>query len=244
MSKKPSKKPPSEATPAAPVVPITPPEPPPPVVTLGAWWDADPKREKALELIFEGASKKHAATVLDVHRNTISNWCEAAEFREALAQLNGDRLGALRARRANQTISLADRVAKLADLAVTRAERSATLEGSVPLVQRQEVRDWLGEFRSLRAEERIDSGDNVQRHDHQVSGQVLHAHGSVRNVSFKDYVTKAINTKIIDVKALEESTEEPVVALIERLLVDTDVLDTINEEDLAAMKLANEGGGK
>lgn len=204
------------------------------------WFEGDPKREKALELAFGGASNKLIATQLDVHRNTVSNWRDNPYFMEALAKLHGDRLGAMRARRAQQTSNFADRLAALADNALTTIEQKVKTGNPVALSDRQTLRDWMQEYRATRQEERIDSGDNGVRVQHSgvvgvgVFGEVNHTH-SIKGSSFKEFTSKALRSKVIDIKAIEESKEEPLVALVEAVLGDTDLLDIIQEEDRALL---------
>ena len=185
-------------------------------------------------MVYAGASKAQIAKALDVHRNTVTNWTNAPEFADALAALQTDRVGAVRVRRAQQTNSFTDRIAKLADRSLASIEKAVDRNEPISVIQRTELREYLGEFRAMRNEERIDNGDNMQKHQHQVSGAVQHHHvHSVRNKAFKDYLQEQINGNVIDLGALEESQEQPVVALVERLLTDSNVLDTFAEEDRA-----------
>lgn len=213
--------------------------------SLGPWWDEDPNREQALELVYGGSSKKAIAKALGVHRNTVSNWCDAPPFQQALASLHGDRLGAMRARRAVHTNQLTDRVTALADSALKLAEKHAHDGEAVPVHLQLQARGWLAEFRALRAEERIDSGDNIQKHQHGhvVAGQIgVTATVSIKERSFKEFVHEHMNA--IDVDAIDVTGEELIVGLVERVLSDTDVLDTIHEENREAQKLLAAGADR
>lgn len=206
--------------------------PPQKLSPYGEWWDEDPRREQCFDLIVQGLSKRAVATRLGVHRNTVNNWCDSVEFKKLEEQYHNDRVGALRTRRAQQTMVMTDRVAALTEKVIQRAESAAATTG-LTVGDRQALRDMVSTFKDLRAEERIDTGDNVARHNHNhnVSGGLIHGHASVRAESFKDFVQKQLDAKVIDISALEEATQDPVVALVQRVLIDTPLLDDIAAED-------------
>lgn len=190
-------------------------------------WEWTPEREQALDGIFEGKSQSRIAEELGVHRNTIGNWMKHPEFLKKLEELSTAQRQTVRMRRIQQTNTFTERVARQADIAMKDVESHPQ-----SVVAQERARGWFEEFREFREQERIDAGENVQKHE--ISGMVGHVHGSVRNGSFKDFLKNAIEKNVIDVEAIEADGEDAgdvVKALVQSALREGDILDVITEED-------------
>ena len=208
----------------------------------GTTWEWTDKKEKALELILVGLPKVQIARQLDVHRNTINNWTGHPVFIARAQQQLREHAATTRTRRMMETTSMANRVAKLAQKALQRAEDSIEEDedGDVDLGALSAARQWMAEYRLLRGEERTDFGDDVKRVEHRgafahvVGGEVEVKH-TTHDASFKDFLHSQLSGGIIDVDAIdiEGSTDEAVVLAeaVQHALIDGDILDIIDEED-------------
>ena len=189
-----------------------------------SWWTED--REKCLERILAGWSKKQIAADLGVHPNTISNWCAHEEFMARVAEQNADKRNTITQRREHETSMFTDRVAKLATKALDTAERRPNDPHAI-----RTAREWLDEYKGFRAEERQDMGTNVQRHQHAVMGQVQHTH-ALSQSSFKGFLEGAIERDVIDVEAVESSDAHDIVTMITtQALLESTLLDDLAEEE-------------
>lgn len=202
------------------------------LVQHDASWDWTPERERCLELALIGVPKTTIAKELRKHRNTINNWHEhpafIAEFRRRELEFQNE----TRQRHTRTSLLLADRVGRLASRALDDVEAQPR-----DAVARARALDWAKEFRSWRAEERLDMGDNVTRVDQRVliagGVSVDHRH-SVAQQSFRKFIDSGM--PIADQKLLAAATDptQAIVHLAERALVDSDLLDRIDEEDRAS----------
>lgn len=213
------------------------------------WWEEDPKREEALEMILDGMSKSQVAKHLGVHRNTVNNWCADARFiTEANHRMNEHKAGK-RIRRLRTTNIINDKIEKITLALVTKVEGDLKIDKVTGKPQGKLTddnfktlrmfREMASEFRDFREEERKDFGDDIKKvaiNSHQtITGDVHVQHTGVNDTPFVDYVRKSLHERAIDVNAIEipegASEGQLVLKAAEHLLVDTDLLDEINEED-------------
>lgn len=192
-------------------------------------WAWTPEREKCFDRFLAGWPKKQIADDLKVHRNTVANWCAHPTFRHRLDEHNADHQATTRQRRVRETTMLADKVAKLATSALDSAAKRPDDARSL-----NTARQWLSEYREFREQERTDSGENVQRHQHAVLGQINHEH-NVSRASFKGFLEGALASGVIDVPVLESvDPHDVIIAMTQQALLETDLLDQMGEEDAAS----------
>lgn len=190
-------------------------------------WEWTQPREECLDMLFKGVSQRGIATQLGVHYNTIGNWIKHPSFQQRLSEISAAHHAQVRMQRIQQTNMFTSRVAKLADTTLKEAEAHPN-----SAVAAEKARSWLDEFRSFREEERVNSGENIQRH--QITGMVGHVHSGVRQASFKNFLENAIDKGIIDVESIEttgDNAGDIVAALVQHALRAGDMLDVITEED-------------
>lgn len=189
-------------------------------------WEWTEEREEALDLTFKGFGPKKIAERVNVHRNTITNWQKHPEFLKRLEAMTAETRRTVRLRRAQQTNAFTERIVKIADKALTKAE-----ENPKSYQAKEEAREWLGMYREFRDEERIDAGENITRIEHQ--GALDHNHG-VRAESFKGFLKGVIEDGVIDVEAIDVEGDDAgavIEAVTQAALTAGDLLEDITEED-------------
>lgn len=216
-----------------------------PVPATEDFW-ADPRREQALKMFLNGTPKTAIATRIGVHRNTINNWCSDSRFVAELNQRMREHVSAKRVRRQMATNVINDVNERIVVALGTKIEKELKIdaETGVPsgVIDGKELRSYREmsyEFREMREQERHDIGDDIKRvsvnSQHTITGDVNVTHHGVNDTPFADYVKRAIDENTIDVDAIdvEDNNGQFLLKAAEHVLVDTDVLDRINEEDKA-----------
>lgn len=190
-------------------------------------WIWTPKKEKCLELILKGTSKLKIAEELDVHRNTINNWCSHPTFMaEVRLRLDEHRTGtALRRTR---------EIGMLADISMKHAVKAAQKLDQTPddPAVRRTFREFSQEYRDNMRHEADALGLNVRRVDARVIGDVQHTHHAGK--SFKEAVIERVKKEVIDVEAIENSPHpmEAVQHLTRSMLVeDPSLLEMLHQQD-------------
>lgn len=220
------------------------------------WWHEEPKRALALEHILNGMAKMQVAKKLDVHRNTINNWCADQRF---IAESNlrmREHMGAKRIRRMKSTNLLGDKIERVTMALISKVETQLDIDddpnsktygqpkGDFTKEMGSSLRTFREmnyEFRETREQERKDFGDDIKKvainSQHTITGDVAITHSGVNETPFVDFIKRALNERTIDVNAIEMKESnggQLLLATIENLLVDTDLLEQINDEDIAA----------
>lgn len=194
------------------------------------WWDKDPDREKALNLLFTGMSKRRVAQTLSRHMETVVAWSRHDEFRQRLSELLGNHVEETRIRRLKQTTHFADAAAAQLE----RAHRK--------LVQDPEDRGasaraaaWADQFRKWRAEERVDFGDDVKRSEVSVVGNLGVNHKTSHEISVKAFLMTRLEQGVIDVTGVEGTDVGTVFSsVLQQALLDApEAMDVMDEEDRA-----------
>lgn len=189
-------------------------------------WSWTPEREKAAKHVVAGIPKIQIAEELKVHRNTIANWSKHPEFLARVRELTDDRIDTTRQRRHLETQIFTDKVAKLA----TKQLDAAIANPMNPVAVRS-ARDWLSEYRMFRAEERIDTGDNIAHVKHEVNGAVNHSH-TLSAKSFKGFMQDALNSNVIDAECIEATdVHEVILQATQQALLEGSLLDDLAEEE-------------
>ena len=212
----------------------------------------DPKHEQALNMAFAGVPKTQIARTLVVHRHTITSWFSHPTFVAELTQRMREHMSSTRVNRLQGTNALTQRLQKITLALGADVERQLRLDSEgVPLIEDKDrpklektlrlFREMGYEFREFREQERKDYGDDVKKvsinQQTTITGDVTVQHSGVNDVPFADYIKNAIDTKAIDVDVIEAGEDKGSGQLLlkaaEHLLVDSDLLDRINEEDKA-----------
>lgn len=218
------------------------PEPKPETVGADEDFFADPRRERALDMLLNGMPKKHIADTLGVHRNTINNWCSDSRFVEAANKRVREHQASKRLRRMMATGAITDVTEGLTAKAITVIQKhmedgKTVLDKEVGQGMRF-FRELAYEYRAFREEERKDFGDDIKRvqvqGSHNVTGEITVVQ-SVDNIPFRDYMKKAIDDGVIDVEEIQgDNNGQLLLKAAEHMLVDTDLLEDIEREDREA----------
>lgn len=192
----------------------------------GTWWTPD--KEKCFDFFMAGWPKTQIAAKIERHRNVITRWCSAKPFQERVAERRQDNEATVRQRRVHETNLFADRIARLASKALDKAETKPD-----DAFARNTAREWLSEYKSFRDQERVDLGDNIQKHEHAIAGQVSHTH-AISQSSFKGFLEGAIASGAIDAECVEGDAHSMITALTQQALLETDLLDQLAEADREA----------
>lgn len=199
---------------------------------------ADPDRQRCFDLVVAGVSKAAIARELNKHRNTINNWCADPRFIAAARQWMREHQSAKRQRRMVTTNVINDKIEDLVLGQVKKLELQAQ-NPKTPIKGEdiRTMRELAYEYRSFREEERKDMGDDVKRvsvnsnHSHTLTGDVQVTH-SVSNTPFKAFVKQQMDSRIIDVEALDAPNQGALLLqATEHILADSDLLDQIDAED-------------
>lgn len=208
----------------------------------------DPKREEALNMVLGGVSKMGIARKLDVHRNTINNWFTHPTFvSEVKARIN-EHMASKRIYRMRGVNNIVDRQQRIVEAIGAGVEASLNIDGQGIPRPKDETqlgkmirmyRELSYEFRENREQERKDFGDDIKKvainTNTTITGDITVQHSGVNETPFSDFLKGAIDSKVIDVKSIEvkDNTDSGQLLLkaAEHLLVDSDLLDKINEED-------------
>ena len=222
-----------------------------PVPSTEDFW-ADPRREQALKLLLGGMPKTGVANKIGVHRNTINNWCADERFVSELNQRMREHVSAKRVRRQMVTNLINDANERMVVALGKQLEDSLAINDdgvatkTIDDKNLRRYRELSYEFRETREQERHDIGDDIKRvsvnSQHTITGDVQVTHHGVNETPFADYVKKAIDDDVIDVEELDNTNSNGQLLLkaAEHLLVDSDVLERINEEDKAAEEAAKQ----
>lgn len=205
---------------------------PPPVDEEKAWWTEE--REKALDMLFSGASKAKIARELKKNRETIVLWTQNPWFSAKLQERLGSHVAETRVRRLRQTTLFADKSAAKLATAYNKADSRDPERRAEGLV---EIGLFSDQFRKWREQERADFGDDVRK----TRSEVLVAGGlevKSTQVSLVTFLERKLDDGAIDVSALQQDGD-PVHLLSsvvqQALLASPDVLEEMMEEDKAAL---------
>lgn len=223
---------------------------------------ADPRRVRCLELIVLGSPKAVISRELNVHRNTINNWCKDQRFAMEAKKRLEEHMAAKRIHRMQTTNRVNDTLGRVTIALLKDVEETLRIgddgkphiepKDRVQLGQSVNLFRLMGyEFREFREQERKDFGDDIKKvainNNTTITGDIQHSHSAVNDSPFADVVKRAIHEKVIDVESIEVPDHNPgllLQAMTERLLVDTDLLERINAEDVAAEEAEKASKGK
>ncbi len=201
-----------------------------------------PERERCLDMRLAGLPKAAIARELKVHRNTINTWTANPEFITKLRAEFGEHTGITRQRRLMETNNLNNKISSLASSAVDRVielekkVKAGETVAPVKLINAiRNMREFTHEYRAFREEERKDIGDDVKRIETRgtmhFSGEVGVSH-TTNDTAFSDFIADSLESGAIDVDILEDVDPQAVLSkIVEQVLIGTDILDVIDEED-------------
>lgn len=210
---------------------------------------ADEKKDKALLCLLGGMSKSATAKHVDVHRNTIDNWCKDTRFATELEKRMREHMGAKRVQRLKSTNLLNDKVERVALSLASQIEHDLDIDkttgrpakGITKELERtmRTFREMSYEFRENREQERKDFGDDVKKvainSNTTITGDINHKHSTVNKTPFADYMRSALANKVIDAKHIEvkegDNNGQLLLKTAEALLIDSDLLDQLHAEE-------------
>lgn len=204
-------------------------------------WAWDKRKSKAVDLTLKGASVRAIAQELGVHWNTVQTWRSHPEFQQRLARLAREYAQTTRFRRVHETGVFTSAISRQLVKVLDRLENAAeSVPQDVHLLQ-----VFLREFRAMRQCESQDFGDNVQRyegaiHVHGLGSEASRPMGS-QEETFERFLDRAevkVDRKVIDSAA---TPQEALQALIEQVIEGTDLVDQVQEEDLAQAESEKKG---
>lgn len=203
------------------------------------WWDD--AKQRCLELILIGIPKLQIARELGVHRNTVNNWCAHPIFHAETQKLYREHVASTRVRRLMETNRFNTRIAKLASRYLTMVEDGVDPTKPDKKLDNADIRtarEWLSEYRNMREEERKDIGDNVKRVESRshvvLDGEIRHEH-TTHDSSFREWMNANLEDGVIDVDDVDAPENANVLsAAVQQTLMDSDILDVIDEEDRVA----------
>lgn len=184
-------------------------------------------------MTLQGVPQHQIADELGRERHTIARWTEDERFAQRLYEENGVRFKAMRQRRAMQTVRLTDRTEILATKMLKKATDLADA-GKDDLGTRLAARDWLQEFREQSRREDEIYGITTQNVNVNVHGSVEHKHKGKVDVTFKTFLTSAMQKMGVDLDAEEidaERADDALVAVAERALMEGSFLEEMVERE-------------
>lgn len=194
-------------------------------------WEWTDEREQCFQMKLRGFPNTQIANDLEVHRNTINAWVKHPSFAKRLE----DELTAFardsRLRRMRATTTFTDRISNLAAKTLKDAEKNPKSGRAL-----QRARAWLGEFRSMRNEERLNYGDSTENHS--INGMVQHS-GQVATMSamsFKQFLQHGVETGVIDAKLVSQAGNKKaaLVEAVQQALVDGELIRALDQESSGA----------
>ena len=206
---------------------------PPPV---DPWWTNE--RETAYQMVLAGLPQHQVARELDRDRHTIARWLSDQRFEERLYEENLSRFKASRQRRTMQTVRLTDKAEQLASKMM-----ELSIEKPKDVGARMAARDWLSEFRENSRREDEIYGLDRQRMDVNINGAVQHRHTGAVDVSFKEFLSKALVSMGIENEEIDEGrVDDALAAVAEKALMEgnflEDLIDQEKEQVLATARAA------
>ena len=203
-----------------------------------------PLKRRALKYIIQGKTINYIADATGKHRNTIRRWMQDPVFVQELMQRLEEFKNTKRFRRLQMTSKTLDRIEKIVlDQFKAREEGGVEWDddGMATLFDADTLTGWLKEWRAMRAEERKDFGDHVDRVEKKVginiSGGIgvlgLHKHQHEHTVTLSEALQKAFpNGGTVEGRNIQEATGN----LLAKAVVSTGIIDQIIEEDVAVME--------
>lgn len=183
------------------------------------------ERERCLDLILRGFSKLKIAEELGVHRNTINNWCKHPTFVRRMSDELNEFTTTTRLRRVRTTSIVTDTVSNMTVKALKNAEKKP-----LSLKAQHLAKGWLGEFRSMRNEERLNFGESTDNRN--VNTQMHHS-GQIAtgSRSFKEYLQEQVDRGVVDAQIVSEAgnPQEALVKAVEHVLVEGDYLEEVDK---------------
>lgn len=191
-------------------------------------WEWTEEREKCFQMALRGIPKLQIASELDVHRNTISAWCKHPVFAKRMEEELTEFAASSRLRRIRATTGFTDRVQSLAFKALTEAEKNPKSGRAIG-----RVRAFLGEYRAMRNEERLNYGDSTENHTFNGS---LHHSGQVQTMSttsFKQFLQQGIESGEINAKLVAQAGDKKaaLVEAVQQALVSGELIRALDKEN-------------
>lgn len=137
------------------------------------WWSQDIRRKEAVEMVFEG-KKTYAeiAKSLSVHRNTLRNWMKHPAFLEKLNTMMQEFSFRRRLGRMHMTTRYTDFIGANVDYWMQKQAKEFKAEQEDVKYDAMDystnINRWMAMWRSMRSEERTDTGESETKVQHHV----------------------------------------------------------------------------
>lgn len=198
-------------------------------------WTWDKKKRLAFRMSLEGTPQVDIAKKLGVHRNTIRNWTRTREWLTELKNRIQEKQMSTKLRRLNMVDDLVD---DLHDKAKEIINTDKPVHPGTAGVFIKEFREYVRTERELYGEnmkgqaslQAPQQGALVNINVSDQGPVIVEASG----MAFKDFVKQ--NTAAGETIEAE-SSQEAMIAKTRSLLTNTDLIDSLNEEDKAAEKV-------
>ena len=199
-------------------------------------WTWTPDKRRFLRLLLQGWTISEIAREINKHRNTLRRWMRTPEFLQAAYDTLNEHKTAKRFRRIKATSIALDAIEEN----MLKGLLPEDHEDYDPHAARR-VHRWLQEFRSMRSQEREDFGDNVKRVEKtlDVTGGVEVNHQHNVEVSFTDLAKQVVKP---GQKILASDAAEATGMLAAQVMMETEVLEDIHQQDLIEMQEMDEAG--
>lgn len=201
-------------------------------------WKWTKKKKEALNYLMKGHSVTDVASKVGAHRNTIMLWMKAPEWSAEAQRWVGEKQVSTKLRRLTMTTAIADQLAAKSVKALEDDEIDPSQAGLV-------LREHLNYVKA----ERDLFGENDQQAPHG-PGTALHIHlgapgqpapvnsevQATAVMAFRDFMSKYDPALAV----VARSPQEAAALLAEKVLQESNLLDTIREEDRETMRQEQE----
>jgi len=141
------------------------------------WWTQDARRLQAVEMVFEGKKTyNEIAKTLNVHRNTLRNWMKTPMFLEKLETMMNEFSFRRRLGRMHMSTRFTDFIGANVDYWMQKQAKEFKAEQIDPgyevMDYSNQLNRWMSMWRSMRSEERTDTGESEVRVQHHVLAQM------------------------------------------------------------------------
>jgi len=190
-------------------------------------WEWTEEREQCFQMKLRGFPNLQIAKELDVHRNTISAWTKHPTFDRRMREELEEFAKNSRLRRIRSTTVFTDRISNLAAKALKAAEKNPKSGRSI-----SRAKAWLGEFRAMRNEERLNYGDSTENHTFNGSMNVNGQVQTMSSTTFKEFLKSGLETGVINAQLVAKAgnRKAALVEAVQQALVDGELIRQIDKE--------------
>lgn len=204
----------------------------------GRRWKWSKKKKEAFSLLMKGLAITDVASKIGAHRNTLSLWMKAPEWVAEAQKYVGEKQLSTKLRRLTMTTAIADQLAAKSVKALEEEDIDPSTAGLMLRSHLEYVRaerDLFGD-----GEGQAQGGTGPALHIHVgAPGQPQPVGGPVQAtavLAFRDFMAKYDPNLAV----VARSPQEAAALLAEKVLQESNLLDTIREEDRETTRLEQE----